>query len=318
MDEFQKEPVPENQSTEKQSASEPKFFISPVVAGIIGLAGAFFLYQIVGGGLTLLIFGFDLEAAPVDGMRLMTIAGQVLFILLPALLFARFFYFDISRVIKFNLPEGKEVLLFILGMIILIPLLQNYLYIQNHIIEKLAAGSEFINSVKSALDSLNELVEKTYGNLLKAESIVEGAFVVLLVAIIPSICEETMFRGFIQKSFSFKIKPFWAAGITAVFFGLYHFNPYGILPLIMLGFYFGFAAYMSNSLVIPMLLHFLNNLLAVLVYFIFGSSEFIDTAIESGIDISSSIISFIFLFTLFAGVLFLIKRYYSDKNRDRS
>ncbi|MBK7630941.1 MAG: hypothetical protein IPJ23_09620 [Ignavibacteriales bacterium] len=61
--------------------------ISPVAAAFIGLAGGFFLYQIVGSLLTFLIFGMDLESIPVHSLRLMTMAGQILFILLPALLF---------------------------------------------------------------------------------------------------------------------------------------------------------------------------------------------------------------------------------------
>ena len=66
--------------------------ISPIAAAFIGLIGGFFLYQIVGGLLTLLIFGLDIENAPVNGIRLMTMAGQILFILLPALIFTKLFY----------------------------------------------------------------------------------------------------------------------------------------------------------------------------------------------------------------------------------
>ncbi|MGA8263415.1 MAG: CPBP family intramembrane glutamate endopeptidase, partial [Ignavibacteriaceae bacterium] len=73
--------------------------ISPISAAFIGLFGGFFLYQIVGGVLTLLIFGLDIEKAPVNGFRLMTMAGQVLFILLPALLFSKWFYEDVTTVI---------------------------------------------------------------------------------------------------------------------------------------------------------------------------------------------------------------------------
>ncbi|HQI41796.1 MAG TPA: hypothetical protein PK665_11930, partial [Ignavibacteriaceae bacterium] len=60
------------------------FNISPVAAAFIGLAGGFFLYQIIGGFLTILIFGMNLDSVPVNDMRLMTMAGQILFLLLPA------------------------------------------------------------------------------------------------------------------------------------------------------------------------------------------------------------------------------------------
>src|SRR3990172_10923228 len=71
--------------------------ISPIAAAFIGLIGGFFLYQIVGGLLTLLIFCLDIENAPVNGIRLMTMAGQIFFFLLPPLLFFIFFFFYVSK-----------------------------------------------------------------------------------------------------------------------------------------------------------------------------------------------------------------------------
>jgi len=285
--------------------------ISPIAAAFIGLFGGFLLYQIVGGTLTLLIFGLDLDSAPINGIRLMTMAGQILFILLPALLFTKWFYRDVTTILRVRIPKVREILLFTLGIIILTPLLQNYLYIQNYFIEELAKNYDFINSAKTILDKFNKLIEKTYGDILAAKNVLEGILVVGVIALIPALCEEVMFRGFIQRSFEFKLKPVWAALITAVFFGAYHFNFYGMIPLIALGFYFGFAAYMSNSIFVPIVLHFLNNFTAILLFFIFGSDELINTKSLSETDLNSSIIFFFFLLLIFSGVIFLIKKYYS-------
>jgi len=284
--------------------------ISPIAAAFLGLIGGFFLYQFVGGILTLVIFGFDLESVPVNSLRLMTVAGQVLFILLPALLFAKWVYGDVSDIILLKLPQYLELTLFSIGIIILIPLLQSYLYIQNYFIEYLAANSEMVNSFKNLFDSLNELVDKTYGNLLKADSIPEMFLVIIVIAIVPSVCEEVMFRGYIQRSFEFKMKPIWAVLITAIFFGVYHFNPYGLLPLIVLGFYFGFAAYISKSLIVPIFLHFLNNFGAVILYFIIGDDELISTDVTDSAGLESNIFLFLLLALLFTIVIFVIKKYY--------
>lgn len=323
MDEFNKNPDNENNKIEEEqfkdseytaSKNQIKPIISPIAAAIIGLAGGFFLYQIVGGLITLLIFGMDMKNAPVNDVRLMTTGGQILFILLPALVFSKWFYEDVSTIIRIKAPHWIEVSLFIMGIIVLTPLLQNYLYIQNYIFEYLAKISPFVNHVKSLFDTLDKLVENTYGNLLSVNNIFEGLFVIIVVSIIPALCEETMFRGFIQKSFEFKLKPFWAALITAVFFGMYHFNPYGLIPLIGLGLYFGFAAYMSNSIFIPMILHFLNNFAAIILFFVFGNDELINTTVESNADLKSSVFVFILLSVVFAGVIVFIKRYYSKVN----
>ena len=123
--------------------------ISPIAAAFIGLIGGFFLYQIVGGLLTLLIFGLDIENAPVNGIRLMTMAGQILFILLPALVFSRFFYSDVTKFLRIKIPNWKEVLLFTIGIAILTVLLQNYLYIQNYFIDQLANSVPLLKQLKN-------------------------------------------------------------------------------------------------------------------------------------------------------------------------
>ncbi|MFZ0454894.1 MAG: CPBP family intramembrane glutamic endopeptidase [Ignavibacteriaceae bacterium] len=307
-----KSPDNNNSDSSKIPQKQIKPLISPIAAAIIGLVGAFFLYQIVGGTITLLIFGKDLKSAPINALRLLTAGGQILFILLPALVFAKWIYEDVSTIIRFKLPDWKEFAIFILGIVVLTPLLQNYLYIQNYIFAYLAKVSPFFQSIKSSLDSLDKMIENTYGDLLSTNNFLEGIFVIIIVSIVPAVCEETMFRGFIQKSFEFKLKPFWAALITAIFFGLYHFNPYGLIPLIGLGLYFGFAAYTSNSIFIPMTLHFLNNFAAIILYFVFGNDELINSTVESKADLNSTIISFILLLIVFSGVIVFIKRYYSQ------
>jgi len=265
------------------------FQISPVAAAFIGLAGGFFLYQIVGSLLTILIFGLDLESIPVNSLRLMTMAGQILFILLPALLFAKWIYSDVGKIIRIRKPDLKELGFFTIGIVILTPLLQSYLYIQNYYLELFAKNSSFIHSVKSFFDSLNEMVEKTYSNLLSASNVFELALVVLVVAVVPALSEETMFRGFIQRSFELRYKKYYAAMITALFFSLYHFNPYGLIPLFVLGAFFGFAAYKSKTLLIPMFLHFLNNFSAVVLYHIIGDDELIKSDASVNPDELSSI-----------------------------
>jgi len=295
-------------------SSSPYPLISPVAAAFLGLIGGFILYQFVGGLMTLLIFGFDLEAAPVNGLRLMTILGQILFIFLPALFFSKWIYGDISKIISIKLPRWKELFLFVLGIIILTPLLQSYLYIQNYLFERWAESSQFINSIKYLLDSLNELIEKTFGNLLHADNFAEMLLVIITISIIPAICEEVMFRGYIQRSFGFKFKPYIAALLTAMFFALYHFNPYGLIPLAIIGLYLGFAAYSSQSLFVPIILHFLNNFFAIMLYFIIGDDELFKSNVSDIESLDANLIYFFLLLLMFITVIFLIKNFYKKSS----
>jgi len=290
--------------------------ISPVKAGILGLAGGFFFYQIFGGLLTVLIFGLDLEKADANALRLITMAGQVLFILLPALIFSKVIYEDVTRVLRFRSAPWIEIALFTVGIIALTPILQNYVYIQNYYFELLAKQNGFIHMIKASLDSLDKLVENSYGSLLKVNSPMDGAIVIAVVAITPAICEEVMFRGFIQKSFELKYKPFLGALITAIFFGIYHFNPYAFFPLVLLGFYLGYAAYKSDSILVPVVLHFINNLFAVVLFLIFGEAELKQTQSITTAELTPTLISLLYQILLFVIVLLGIQYYYRKKKRE--
>ncbi len=307
-------------SAEKENRNQydPKSFIHPIMsptkAAILALVLVFLLYQIGGAILTLAIFGLNFEKADVNAMRLLTMGGQILLILLPALLLSKFIYEDVTTILRVKFVKLKETGLFILGLIILTPLLQSYINIQSFIIDKLAATFPFVNAGKTFLDKLDKLVELTYGNLLSVHNAADAILVVLVIAVIPALCEETFFRGFVQSSFEFKLKPWKAALITAIFFGVYHFNPYGLLPLISLGFFFGFAAYKSKSIFIPMILHFLNNFVAVTLYLIFGSEDIMESSSVSSDGLMLNLIGFIFLLLIFVTLILTINKFYKNQN----
>ena len=199
--------------------------MSPVKAATIGLISVFILYQFGGAILTLLIFGIDFEQADVNAMRLLTMGGQILFILLPALM--------LSTIIRIKKPQLKDFAFSIIGLVLLIPFLQAMLNIQVFILDKLAKAFSFFNSFKNFFDELNKLVDASYGNLLTANNIFEYVIVILVIAVTPAVCEEIFFRGFAQKSYELKLKPWMAILLTSLVFGLYHFNPYGLLASVM-------------------------------------------------------------------------------------
>lgn len=282
----------------------------PGKAAIYGLLIVFFLFQFGGGLLYLLIFGVDLSSANVNAMRLFNVAGQILFILAPAIILAKLVYVEnLSPIFRVKLPTKKEVALYVVGLVILIPLLQSFLYVQNFIFQQLAESFSVFESIKGFADDLDKLMEGSYGLILSADSIFEIVFVVLVVSVTPAICEEVFFRGFTQKSLEYSLKPFWAILITSFAFALYHFNPYGLFALTILAAYLGFSAYQSKSILIPIILHFINNFVSVVSYFIWGSDELMNTSIVKPEEFTTHIFSLILL-----SVLFFLFLFYSKKN----
>jgi len=284
--------------------------MSPTKAAILGLIAVFLIFQFGGGLLALSIFGFDLNNADMNLMRLLTIGSQVLFILFPAILFSKLVFVDVTSALRFRIPKIKEIVIFIIGLILLVPLLQDYLHIQNYLLVEISKSVPFIDGVKNFLDMLDKLVEESYLQLLTANNLFEYTLVIITVSVTPAICEELFFRGFVQTSFEYKQKAFTAILLTGIFFGIYHFNPYGLLPLIVLGMYFGFSVYKSNSILVPVLLHFLNNFIAIIAFFVFGKEELTQSNFIDLENITTHFFTFSLLLVLFIGFIIFINKNY--------
>ncbi len=85
-----------------------------------------------------------------------------------------------------------------------------------------------------------------------------------LIAVLPGICEEVLFRGFLYRFY--ENKNAWFAIIASAFlFALFHLDPYRFIPVFFLGVLLGWLLYKTNSLYVSMFSHMLNNALAVII-----------------------------------------------------
>jgi membrane protease YdiL (CAAX protease family) len=113
-----------------------------------------------------------------------------------------------------------------------------------------------------------EELEQMQNDLLETallSSDLGAPFLLLTMAITPAVCEELLFRGYLQRQVERRFGL--AASVVAVglFFGLYHLRLTQAVPLALLGCYLGYVTWASGSLYAAMLVHLLNNGLAVLV-----------------------------------------------------
>lgn len=88
---------------------------------------------------------------------------------------------------------------------------------------------------------------------------------IIVTAFLPAIFEELLFRGVIFNSFNKKFNPLVAAIVSALIFGIYHMNWLQGIFAFILGMSLAYVYLKTNTLFIPIILHFINNLVAVVV-----------------------------------------------------
>ena len=97
------------------------------------------------------------------------------------------------------------------------------------------------------------------------------------MALLPAVAEELTFRGVLQRLIQTQTneainregkRVHLAIWCTAILFSAIHMQFYGFLPRMLMGALFGYALVWTGSLWIPILMHFTNNAMAVILYFV--------------------------------------------------
>lgn len=88
---------------------------------------------------------------------------------------------------------------------------------------------------------------------------------VLVVALMPAIGEELLFRGFVMGTLKNKCKPVVTVLVTTLIFAAYHMSLIKMFTIGIVGLGLTLAAYKTGSIAASMCVHFMNNLLSVLI-----------------------------------------------------
>lgn len=92
---------------------------------------------------------------------------------------------------------------------------------------------------------------------------------IIVMGVIPAIGEELVFRGILLPMFAKYISPIHIAIWGSAFiFSAIHLQVYGFVPRLLLGALFGYLYVWTKNLIYPIIAHFLNNSITLLLIFI--------------------------------------------------
>lgn len=170
-------------------------------------------------------------------------------------------------------PSARTIGLAILLMLVSMPLVL-FLYSVN----KALPLPDVLRNLES---DTNEAIK----GLLKMDGIGELLANLLIIALIPAIGEELLFRGLLQQQLMRRIaNPLMAILATALIFSFIHFQFEGFLSRALLGLLLGWMYWKTGNFWVPATAHFFNNGLQVVGQYLYG--QHISTVdLEQDIDI---------------------------------
>lgn len=223
---------------------------------------------------------------------------QLLLIFSPCIIFLYFWKYDIKEILRIRGFSIGTILIAILlglsGMVVTMQVsaLQNVFF-------PFPSAEKVLGPLLDVLKSKNGLLDF----IIKFS----------MIALLPALCEETLFRGVLQSTLEKHLKnKLHAIVFTAIVFGAFHMSPYRFIPTMIIGLYLGYLAQRSKSIFPGMLVHAINNgLVYIAIYFMPENDPGTKWLLEEGAFLPFYI--FIPGMVVFIMCIYLLKRFYSDK-----
>ncbi|MGY0039545.1 CPBP family intramembrane glutamic endopeptidase [Pedobacter sp. NJ-S-72] len=230
-----------------------------VIGSVLSIAVILGVYGTEGLSNAVLLTGGDsVSAAVLKASQVLTTGCMFI---LPPLMLAWTEKIKVSNFYGFIKPKASLLFLVLMIMLCSMPLME-WIGLAN---QKMVLP-EFLKPVENWMRNKEDEAMKMTILLLKTKNIFDFLINIAVIALLPAIGEELMFRGGVQRSFTKMFKnPHVAIWITAFIFSAIHLQFFGFFPRLFLGAAFGYIYLWTGSLWYAMLAHFINNAYAVSV-----------------------------------------------------
>jgi membrane protease YdiL (CAAX protease family) len=233
------------------------------------------LFILMGQGLLNVLWGVDLFENPqalqdvdnpqvVNMSRVLLVFQHLGLFVIPAILFSKLTSNEAwHKAIGFKPAPFNLFVASILVMVMALPLIN----LMAHFNESIGFP-ETLSGLEEVFAEMEESAQKLTMAIAGTTEFAVLLLNILIIAVLPALGEEMIFRGLllpiIRRWTNSKHLAVW---ISAFLFSAFHLQFYGFLPRLVLGALLGYLFIWTKSLWAPVLAHFVNNALALVLIF---------------------------------------------------
>lgn len=237
---------------------------------LLWIGAAFLLFQVFANVLGIMLIlirsagsmesfdaanAMELVAQNIDLIFVANSSGQILFLGLATWLFCRLHTNRQNRpsFLRFRFYENTPK---ILGLVFVLML----------VVQPVIWFLGWLNSFVPVPETM-ESMQMQQMEMIQSYLTSDGMVLIALfnIALVPAICEEILFRGYVLRSFEKSWGIMWAIVISGIIFGMFHLQLANVLPLASIGILLAFMTWISQSIYPAMIAHFVNNGASVLM-----------------------------------------------------
>ena len=275
------------------------------------------LFSLLATLLVVLFYGFDMNSFTdysnlnvIEGLKLFQLMSAIGLFIVPPFIYGIIVSKQPLSALALNkISAPKNWLLVVLIMVVSTPFMSWLVEFNSQLVLP-----DFLAPLEAWMKQSEQSAEQITKLFLTFDGLGSFLYILVIVAIVPAIGEELLFRGVLQKIMVDWIKNYHIAiWVTAILFSALHMQFFGFLPRMLLGALFGYVFYWSGSLWLPILGHFINNGSVVLLSFFYpemiNNTEI--TLFEGDANWIATIVSGVFV----VGLMVVFKRLNPSKNK---
>jgi len=251
---------------------------------------------------TLSSFIEDPQSAKAIGfVKFYQLLNQIGVFIIPVIVFSFLVSPSITNYLDLHKKPGLMALL-ISGLIIytVLPF--------NHYLLTLNQGIDFpawFSGIENWMIDYEAKAETLTKAFLTTDSVYVLGINLIIVALIPAVGEEWLFRGVLLKLFKQITGNYhWSILITAILFAALHLQFLSLFPRILLGLILGYLFVLTRSLWVPIFAHFVNNASSVIIFYLHYNGKLKVSVDDFGA--SSSLVYIIGSFLITAWLLVIL------------
>lgn len=203
----------------------------------------------------------------INVLRSIQAISSIFTFIVPSLIIGKILSSNKENYLKINkTPKILYYIIIPIFMIVLMPAL-NLIIMWNENFKL----PQYLSSFEESLKQMEISSQKMITLIISGNTSFDFLISIIIVAIIPAIGEEFLFRGVIQQQLHSLFKNIHIAIIISSFiFSAIHFQFYGFVPRMILGIIFGYIFYYSDSIWPAIFAHFFNNASALIALKVYG------------------------------------------------
>lgn len=198
-------------------------------------------------------------------LKLFQVINQIGVFILPSVFFA---YLVSSSSFKYlSINKIPKLISILVGGLIIYTVLPFNSYLDE--LNRQISLPDFLSGVERWMIEKESQARELTEMFLNTRTITGLLITIIIVAVIPAIGEELLFRGLLLKLFSNLFRNIHVGVVlSAILFSAIHLQFYGFLPRMVLGIILGYLFVFTGNLWVPIFVHFLNNASSAIVYYL--------------------------------------------------